>query len=740
MSEKPYAAVALNVPIRKEFHYRIPPPLRDVIEVGMRVSVPFGRRTMAGYCVEFVERPEVAETKDIIRLVDKTPIVDERMLALTRWIASYYRCSWGEALHAVLPSGVRRRRNVKTKNVVIPGAAVDVIRAEAERLRDKSLKRSRVLQIVLDSPGQLTAHEISGVAGCTAGVVRRLIDKGLLSSERVPVEHEELPDWQLPASVPEQLTAEQTTALSLIRRKLAGGAFGVVLLHGVTGSGKTEVYLQTIEDVVASGKQTIVLVPEISLTPQTIGRFRARFKRVAVLHSRLTDGERGRYWRQIRKGEADVVVGARSAVFAPTPSLGLLVVDEEHENSFKQENTPRYHARDVGIMRAKREGAVVVLGSATPSLESYHNSVRHKYDLASLTRRVDEREMPTVEIVDMRRETEARRHVPILSRRLESYMRQCLARKEQCIVFLNRRGFSTYIHCPRCGFTLQCERCDITLTYHRRDDLAVCHYCNREVAPPSVCPDCNMPGIKYSGIGTEKIEEKLQGMFEEHKLLRMDSDTMRSRHAHAKALGAFRRGEVDILVGTQMIAKGLDFPNVTLVGVIAADTSIHLPDFRGCERTFQLLAQVAGRTGRGHKGGRVVVQTFVPDHYAVFTAASHDYEEFARQEMAFRQQLKYPPFSRMVRLLVTSRKEDDARERAESLAEEAQRHAAQLDASVLGPAPAPIAQIKGQYRWHVMLKAKDAGTVRALLDGLAGALDAKGSAKTVVDIDPLSML
>ncbi|MFN3467463.1 MAG: primosomal protein N', partial [Candidatus Brocadiales bacterium] len=532
-----------------------------------------------------------------------------------------------------------------------------------------------------------------------------------------------------------ELTSEQEQALSLIRAELrtqfsggAGARYSVpLLLQGVTGSGKTEVYLRAIEEVLAMGRGAIVLVPEVSLTPQAVERYGARFNNIAVLHSYLTGTERYDQWQAVREGKARVVIGARSAVFAPVENLGLIVMDEEHEATYKQETSPRYHAREVALMRAREEGAMVILGSATPSLETYFNAVTGRYRRAILSQRIGQRPMPKVEIVDMKEGFHEGRHTRLISRRLELYMKESLTRGEQVLLFLNRRGFSPFVSCPRCGYVLRCKRCDIPLTYHKRRHsvgggfpTTLCHYCSYEVAPQEDCPECAGAKLNYFGLGTERIEEEMGRYFPGYKVLRMDSDSMKGRNAHEKALKSFEKGEVQILVGTQMIAKGLDFPNVTLVGVVSADTILNLPDFRACERTFQLLAQVSGRAGRGPKGGKVVVQTFNPRQYAILAAAAHDYEGFADRELEYRRELGYPPFGYMARVVLVGRKEGVVRDKAQRLAEALRRKGVSQCAptqrvEVVGPAPAPISRIRNQFRWQLSLKSPHREAVNELL-------------------------
>jgi primosomal protein N' (replication factor Y) len=591
--------------------------------------------------------------------------------------------------------------------------------------------------------GEASAVEVKGETGASRSSVESLERKGLIATEtRVVKEDDPLGSVRAAPTVPPPLTDEQQQAFDLITQRMRRGRFDVVLLQGITSSGKTEVYLRCIAEVVKAGRQAIVLVPEISLTPQTVRHFSGRFRRLAVLHSRLTEAERRRQWDAIRDGRADVVIGARSAIFAPVPALGLLVIDEEHENSFKQDNVPRYHARDVGIMRAQLDEALVVLGSATPSLESYHNSRIGKYTRVQLTRRIGGHALPPVELVNMREEWAGRGRLRVISRRLEARMRESLEAGQQVILFMNRRGHSPFIHCPRCGFVLKCSKCDITLTYHRRFEVVSCHYCGLQTRPPAECPECANEKMQFSGTGTERIEEAVRGLFPERTAIRMDSDTTKARTAHEEKLGAFHRREAEVLIGTQMIAKGLDFPNVTTVGVVNADVALHLPDFRSRERTFQLLAQVAGRTGRGPAGGRVIVQTFMPEDPSIQAAVRHDYDAFAEHELPMRRQLRYPPFGRMVRIICRGRNVDRLQAYTSDLGKALRSLCGDAadGSQVLGPAPAPVSQIRGRWRYHLMVKCPDAAAVRRLLTQADELLRGPAGLKVLVDVDPLSML
>jgi len=738
-----FARVVFALPVDRPFDYAVPTHLLAQLRAGQRVLAPFGARKLAGYCVELVDQPDVPDRcklKAIYAILDELPLLSPGMLRLTRWIAEYYCCSWGEALQSAIPGSVRSGRRERTITVVQPALSSQELQSKLPAMRKRAPKRARLLELLDSWQGDATLYELAHATLCTPGVIKAAERKGLVRLARKPAPADPFHAVQPAREPPLAPTPEQQQALTAIRKLLAHGDGGPALVHGVTGSGKTEVYLQAIADVVRAGHQAIVLVPEIALTPQTVRRFRARFSRVAVLHSHLSDADRYEQWRAIAAGRADVIIGARSAIFAPAPSLGLIVVDEEHETSFKQDNAPRYHARDVAVVRGAIEHAVVVLGSATPSLESYRNALTGKYRHVELASRVESRPMPAVQIVDMARESDEVNGLPLLSRQLENYIADCLARREQVILFLNRRGFSTLVTCALCHHVLRCEHCAVPLTYHRRLDRAICHHCGYEVFANALCPECHTTNVRFRGMGTERVEEAVARRFPDARLLRMDSDTMRGRGAHERALAEFAAGQTDIMVGTQMIAKGLDFPNVTLVGVLGADMMLNLPDFRSCERTFQLLAQVSGRTGRGPKGGRVVVQSYVADHYSITYAARHDYKAFAKRELEHRRQLRYPPYGRLVKFVVQGKQEPAVRRRATELADLLKRRAPDHDARVMGPAECPIAKIRDRYRWQILVKVPQSRAVRAIVREASKAVARKAATRIIVDVDPVVML
>jgi primosomal protein N' (replication factor Y) len=730
----PYVAIALPLGLDRMFTYELPEKFRGLVRPGQRVTVPFGKgnRAMTGWVVQGVDACTLEEVKAVAELVDEKPLLSEDLIDLAFWMSRYYVTPIGQVFEAILPAAVKRSAGFKTVQIVV---RTEKPESEIERILSK---QRRVLDCLAEGGTALAPRELARQAGCTVAVIKSLEEKGLVRIENRQID-EFARDLFIPLeeTAPRHLTPDQLLALQRINNLLVRGKFGVVLLHGVTGSGKTEVYLQAIAEVVASGQQAIVLVPEIALTPQTIRRFRERFTNVAVLHSNLTDAERHRQWRDIAEGRADVVIGARSAVFAPVRNLGIVVIDEEHENSFKQDTAPRYNARDVAIMRANLVGAAVILGSATPSLESYQNarSVEH-YQEARLPHRIGGRPLPPVDIIDMRREAVERKGHHILSRALEDALMNAWQHQEQAILFLNRRGFATHLFCLRCGHVEKCPDCDVGMTYHSKPGILICHYCGRRQPPPSVCPSCSSETFNYWGTGTQKIEEEVLRKFPEIRVGRMDADAMKKRGGHERLLAGFAEGEIDILIGTQMVAKGLDFPNVTVVGVVNADVALSLPDFRANERTFQLITQVAGRAGRGPKGGRVFIQTFQPEHLAIQLAAKHDYESFAKDELETRRARGYPPFGRLARIIVRSQSRQRAAEAIQTVAARLAEPARIAGVKILGPQPCPVAKISRFWRYHMLLKAPTAKALMFLWDKTRSDLATPGPVQMAIDVDP----
>ncbi len=741
-AEQLVATMVLPTGPAQQFDYLVPDRLREQIEPGCRLRVPLGRgnRLVTGYCVRLESRPAgPRRLKPVEAVVDRHSLLSPAMLRLTEWIAQRYLCDWGQVLETVLPAGVRMEAGTRMTTLLSLDAAAGA-KIASMKLPEKQLA---VLQALTAAQQPPTPQELARMARCTLAPITALRRKGLIRARTSRLQRQ--PSGEPAAGRREaNLTPnpDQAKALAVILAALRARQHQVILVHGVTGSGKTEVYIQAIQEVVGYGRQAIVLVPEISLTPQTVERFRRRFGAVAVLHSHLSDPERHWHWQRIAAGEVSVVVGARSAIFAPTPQLGLIVLDEEHEGSFKQEIAPRYHARDVAIARAAAEGVPLVLGSATPSLESWLRAQQGEYRLVELPRRVLDRPMPLVGTIDLRADVRRGQSHGAISRPLRQAMTTALEAGGQVILLLNRRGFSTHIQCPACGLVMRCPDCDIALTHHRTQQIALCHYCDYEVPAPAACPGCDFAGIRYSGLGTQRLEAELRARFPNVPCLRMDTDTMRGHGSHERALADFRSGKVKILLGTQMIAKGLDFPNVTLVGVINADTALHLPDFRAAERTFHLVTQVAGRTGRGPKGGRVLVQTFSPDHPAIRAAVRHDFAAFAAGELPIREQLRYPPYASMVRLVVRGPVEAVAAQFALHVAQRlrAAVDSLRLEARVLGPAPAPLARLRGKFRFQIQAHGLDGETLRAAVRQCTAGVQPPEGVQWIADVDPLEML
>ena len=737
-----YAAIAVEAPLTTIFHYSIPEKLTGKVQPGSRVTAPFGPRRIRGFCVALSEDCPIDPKKcrDIISAGPEGEIVLSSLLELTSWAAAYYYSSWGMMLAAAVPSAVRKGHKAETALYAQLNRKEEEIRLTITFLPKKAAKQEAVLRYMLENAGkqEMLASRILAATGAAHQTLRSLEKKGLLTIT------EKIFDRDRISLKPEKkeiiLNLEQSTAINTINQILDKAEFRPFLLYGITGSGKTEVYLRCMSHALEQGKSVLVLVPEISLTPQTLGRFKDRAGDVVALHSHMSDGERAEAWRRLRRGEVRVVVGARSAVFAPLLNLGLIIIDEEHEHTFKQENDPRYHGRDLAVMRAKQENACIILGSATPSLESWQNAQNGRYELLRLSERPGIANPPQTVIVDMKEEFAEQKKMVMISRRLERELLNCLAHEKQAILFLNRRGFNTSIKCLSCGETLKCNSCEISLTYHRQSNLLRCHYCDFSAHPPEECPYCGSRNLRFSGTGTERVEDILSKLTPEARILRMDSDTMNRRDAHAKALAAFANKEYDILVGTQMVTKGFDFPDVTLVGVLAADSAIDMPDFRAAERTFQLVTQVVGRAGRAENPGVAVIQAFQPEHYALQSAVAQDFEGFAAVELAYRCQLNYPPFSRVARIVGRARNEAEIKT---TLAEIAQkyREKAPSPLAVLGPSPCPLAKLQDEFRYHIMLKARSHKELSVMLSAATEIYNRqKKNQRIIIDVDPVSLL
>ena len=785
------ARVTLEIALRKEFDYAIPPELAGQVDVGSRVQVPFGPRKVLGVVTAVAEESAHARLKPIIKVIGAQTLVTAKVLRLARWIADYYCCAPEIALKSVLPEAVRHEEAGWRERLFV---RVLPVVGEFPKLPKRQLE----VWNIIEERREILLSELVALAETTASTVRKLEDRGLISitneiSERDPYAREQI----LPSEAI-VLNPAQAVALEKIKAAMNAGEdrglkiedgkpqpssilhppSSTFLLHGVTGSGKTEIYLQAIAHALEQGKGAIVLVPEISLTPQTVERFKARFSSgklqtlVAVLHSHLSAGERHDEWHKIRQGRARIVIGARSAIFAPVEPLGLIIVDEEHEHTYKQEEAPRYHARDVAIVRGQMEGAVVVLGSATPSMESYYNCKAGKYTLLDMPERVDNQKMPIVRVVDMRQAARKEKGTLIFSPQLKEAITQRLEKVEQTILFLNRRGYSSSLQCEKCGHVCECPNCSLSLTYHRPEQLLRCHLCGYNEQVPKICPNekCKNPAIRYSGLGTQKVEDVLEKLFPKARVKRMDADVMKRKEDYRKVLGDFRTGKIDILIGTQMIAKGLHFPNVTLVGIIFADLSLNMPDFRAGERTFQLLTQVAGRAGRGDVEGEVFVQAFTPFHPAIQYARRHDFVGFYEQELEFREQLKYPPAARVALLTLKGRNEqkvqlaaDHVRKELEALvtgapqrrektitagelfATESSGTAAAPEAGtrfsdliIAGPAPAPLLRAESFYRYQLMLRTRAMTRLSRELARITAGLALPEDVVLTTDVDPVS--
>ncbi len=741
-----YADVALKLPLKTSFTYRVPPGFADV-RPGSRVRVPFRGRELSGIVTALRDDcgdVPPARVRPLTQVLDAEIPLPEPLLRLAERIARDYGCSIGEALDAMLPSAAKQRGRKKIPHVEL-AIPHDIALDAVETLEDEGHEeRSRVLRAVLEWGGPMPTRQLERETGTSQSPWKTLCKHGTLKRVLIAEESEPLEPDVAEGAERHQLNEHQAKALAQVTAQIDSahidpGQPSTFLLHGVTGSGKTEVYLQILEHVRKLGRTAIVLVPEISLTPQTVGRFASRFPDVAVLHSGLTEAERARQWQRLSRGEAHIAIGARSALFAPLTNVGLIVIDEEHESSFKQDSTPRYHAREVAIARAEIEGGTVVLGSATPTLESYGRARRGVYRLITLPERAGAGTQPKIIVEDLRRESKEQTvHGVTISRTLQVMMQERLRMEDQVILFLNRRGFSPVLVCPSCGTAVQCKHCEVSMTWHAERGRIVCHYCQHEQRRPEICSYCEHPRLHELGAGTERVEAAVKQMFPEAVVARMDADTMRRRGAHERVLSAFRRRQIDVLIGTQMIAKGHDFPDVTLVGVVSADTGLFLPDFRAAERTFQLLYQVAGRAGRGDKPGTVVIQTMCPENYAVQAAAAIDYEDFVRQELAFRRVTGYPPFCRLVRILFEAKKEGDAKNAALAVRDELR---GLEDVDALGPAPAILARVKDKHRIHVLVKCYTPESFDVAMARLHDVEDrSTHSLRVTLDVDPLALL
>ena len=733
----------------KLLHYRVPEALRATITTGSLVRVPVLATLRLGIVGEIGAPRDfpVERLKSVAQVVHPFPALPPDLLSLARWMAGYYACGLDSIIETMLPAAVRHGAGLKQEKLL--SVARRLTAEEAAALEKRAPQQARLYRLLGQQFRPQRKSLVLARLDITAAVAAALVKRGVLREEIQRVERvayaDDFAHGELVASQPHALNAGQAAAVGAVETELAAGKFGVLLLHGITGSGKTEVYLRAIDTVLKAGGGVVYLVPEVALTPQTVARMRSRLEAIApghrcvVWHSHLSEGERLDGWLALATGEARVVVGARSAVFAPVRNLRLIVVDEEHEPAYKQDETPRYHGRDVAVMRAKLSRAVCLLGSATPSLESYANAQAGKYRLLELRERVDARELPYIDIVDLRIEALKQRTMPALSRKLVDAMQARLERREQTILFINRRGYSSAMLCTKCGQVEECAHCSIALTYHRADETLRCHLCGDRKNAPVRCPKCCAPEIRWRGLGTQRVEEAVRRVLPRARIERMDTDTMSKKNRFREVLSLFRAGRIDVLVGTQMIGKGLDFPNVTLVGLVDADISMHVPDFRANERTFQLLVQVAGRAGRGDRAGEVIVQTFTPQAEAIQFSRQADFAGFAAAELKMRRDFRYPPYRHLIHHLFRGPNPEKLQFFAEQWAKLVEQELGGR-VELRGPSASPIEKIKDEYRWQLWYFTNAVTKVVPELARLRAKFSWPDGITQVLDVDPMSLV
>ncbi|KIL18313.1 primosomal protein N' [Bacillus safensis] len=761
--------------IDRPFDYRVPDRFKDLVKAGMRVVVPFGPRKIQGFVTKVKDETDIktGNIKEIVDLFDLSPVLTDELLELSHWLTEKTLSYHITALQSMLPAAMKakyekeiqvlseeelpqslkelfgqresilyadipaeqlkqiqkhvqkghlevryhvsQKSGKKKVRMLQMAVSKEKLAEKHQQLKKNAVKQKALISYLLEA-GEITflAKDLQQQTGASSQTLKTFIQEGLLTESYEEVYRDPYRDREFTPSASLDLTPEQREAAKHIHQAVSEDQHETFLLHGVTGSGKTEIYLQTIDHVLQKGKEAIVLVPEISLTPQMVQRFKERFgSNVAVLHSGLSTGEKYDEWRKIHRKEVKLVVGARSAVFAPFENLGMIIIDEEHESSYKQEEMPRYHAKDVAIERAVRHQCPVVLGSATPSLETYARAKKGVYTLLSLKHRVNQQQLPHVSLIDMREELRNGNR-SMFSEELMLRLKEVLERKEQAVLFLNKRGYSSFVMCRDCGYVEQCPHCEISLTYHRYQKRLKCHYCGHEARVPAECPECHSEHIRYFGTGTQRVEEELTKVLPEARVIRMDVDTTSRKGAHEKLLTSFGNKEADILLGTQMIAKGLDFPDVTLVGVLSADTSLHIPDFRSSEKTFQLLTQVSGRAGRHEKAGSVIIQSYTPSHYSIELTKQHDYEAFYEQEMLHRRHQSYPPYYFLAMVTVSHEEVTKAAHVTDQIVQFLKMNCAP-NTRILGPAASPIAKIKDRYRYQCVIKYKRENELASLL-------------------------
>jgi primosomal protein N' (replication factor Y) len=806
---KEIVEVAVGLPVSKTFHYRVPEKMKSSLQIGMRVLVPFKGRRVTGFAIDLLDQaPKGIEEKlrEVEDLLDEFPLIDPQMLRFCRWISNYYLYPLGEVIKTGLPPGLQLKSELvlsltqegmeglnkgglepiqkrifsaigrfgkvplqkiikmfpeegsraqlflwKRKGLLNIEAEVEdqQVKPKFERViqyrggelfKPLSKKQTDLLRWVGEK-AEVPYSELNKKFKSPSKAIQSLQAAGLIAISYQEVLRDLSARPELKAYPKPELTSHQEALLTEILKGIHSKKFCPFLIHGVTGSGKTEIYLRAIEEVLNQGRGAIVLVPEISLTPQILSRFKDRFgENLSLLHSGLGRGERYDQWRRIWRGEVKIALGARSAIFAPFKKVGIIIVDEEHEPSYKQEEKLKYHARDLAVVRAKQEEATLLLGTATPSLESFYNAEKKKFHLLSLPERIEGKPLPRVEVVDMKGEG------GVLSEKVKTALRKNIEAKKQSLLFLNRRGFAHFILCPDCGFTFKCPNCSVTLTYHLKDHSLQCHYCDYGIPAPGSCPQCQGQRLKGVGIGTERLEQEIRNLFPQARVGRMDRDTTSRRRSHQQILKGLESGAIDILVGTQMIVKGHDFPNVTFVGVVSADTSLHFPDFRSSERTFQLLTQVAGRAGRGEVFGEVIIQTFNPDHYSVLKAKDHDFIGFFQEECQFRKALDYPPFSRLINFRLTGNSEKGTKAMAEALGKVGRLFLEKKypkGIEILGPSAAPFTKMRGKFRWQMLVKGKSSQQLHQFAQELASQMEVQTKGRGVhldIDVDPVFIL
>jgi primosomal protein N' (replication factor Y) len=797
-----YVKVALNIPADKLFTYQVPEHLKSKAQIGKRAFVPFGPRKRTGFIVAMESSCDLTEVRPIHEILDEEALFDENDLNFYSWIAEYFIYPLGKTLAELIPSGSEKKdylwvvpsfvpaglalskaqeklldflrrypegialsqliktSDLKNAAAVVRGlhlaGLVQIVERQKKTLPVRTRKiiglapsfpdavkltpRQEALVLFLKKSGPMDFHDLIAAAGTSSAVISRLLEKGILGLGTAEIIRKAKLSSSIGCSHDKiTLSSEQQNALSDICRRIKAGAFCPILLHGVTGSGKTEVYLHAIEQVLKDGGTAMYLVPEIALTPQLISRIAGRFdeNKIAVIHSGIAQTVRYDQWRQIKRGRINLVIGARSALFAPLPDLKLIIVDEEHDASYKQDDRLCYHARDLAVVKAKFNRAVVLLGSATPGIRSFYNAQTRKYVYLELTKRVNNQPLPRIDIIDMKQQKEIHGRAPILSDTLIAAIGETLLRKEQVLLFLNKRGFDTFLVCADCGYHFQCPHCAVALKSHLAENIIKCHYCDYTQKAMPLCPTCRGGRILNYGTGTQKLEKEIEGLFPGARVCRMDSDTTIHRGSQESILYALEQKQIDILVGTQMITKGHDFPFITLVGVISADTSLNMPDFRAAEKTFQTMTQVAGRGGRGDAAGRVIIQTFNPQHYALQHTQHYDYKAFYSDEIDFRKTLQYPPFGHIIQLRLSSVKQDALTQIAEEIGRMARALCTRFDNTVqiIGPAPSPLEKIRGQYRWQMLIKGRDIKSLHRIAAGLLEKHDTS-AVKITADVDP----